>query len=242
MLFEGFQIEELSTPRGTVHALPRLYEDPLELWTPFAPRASGRQIDGRNALFCRGRAGRGGGRSRGVPRLTRVNRNGFPTGRSAAMNARDENRRRHRAARRSLPVALETILAATATPYGYTLSIWGSGAILARAHGAPTVAETFLFVAGAITGFNLLALVTEETPGRARPVQRRWDRLLAGVLNWVAVGASVGAVSLLAMIDGWVPWLVGPLVATMLYLSAVSVQLAASAPRGAGDQPPVGRG
>jgi hypothetical protein len=51
MLFEGFQIEELSTPRGTVHALPRLYEDPLELWTPFAPRASGRQIDGATHFF-----------------------------------------------------------------------------------------------------------------------------------------------------------------------------------------------
>jgi hypothetical protein len=157
------------------------------------------------------------------------------------MIIRDARRRSAGSGRRLLPVALETILTASATPYGYSLSIWGSGAILARSHGAPTVPETFLFVAGAITGFNLLALVTEERPRRARRIERRWDLLLTGVLNWVAVGASVGAVSLLAEIHGWVSWLVGPLTATMLYLAVVSVQLAASAPRRApGRDQPVG--
>jgi haloacetate dehalogenase len=32
-------------------ALPRFYEDPLELWTPYAPQATGRQIDGATHFF-----------------------------------------------------------------------------------------------------------------------------------------------------------------------------------------------
>jgi hypothetical protein len=132
--------------------------------------------------------------------------------------------------------ALETILAASATPYGYTLSIWSSGALLMRSHGTPSVAETFIFVAGAITGFSLLALITEESRGPGSRSEQRWDRLRAGVLDWLAVGAAMGAVSLLAEIHGWVPWLVAPLTATVLYLVLGSLQLQASKVRGEGER------
>jgi hypothetical protein len=137
-----------------------------------------------------------------------------------------------RSARQTLGAALSTLLVASAAPYGYTLTIWGSGALLIRSHGAPDVGEVFLFVAGAITGFNLLGLLVAETINRTMPIDRRADRLLAGVLDWIAVGAVIGAVSLLANIPGWVPWLVAPLVATALYLLLAGLQLAALAIRG----------
>ena len=48
----------------------------------------------------------------------------------------------------------------------------------------------------------------------------------AGAFDWIAVGASLGAVSLLDGIHGWLPWLVGPFAATVLYLLIASAQLA----------------
>ena len=88
-----------------------------------------------------------------------------------------------------------------------------------------------MFVAGAIAGFNVMGLLAEEALSRTNPIDRRGDRVLAGVLDWFGVGAAVGAASLLAEIHGWVPWLLGPLAATELYLVMGSLQLAVVAAR-----------
>jgi hypothetical protein len=140
-----------------------------------------------------------------------------------------------RAAVGALPTALATVVAASAVPYGYTLAIWGSGALLVRAHGAPSTVEAFIFAAGAIAGFSLidqlLDLLAAETPGPVMPISRYQDRALAGLFDWIAVGAALGAVSLLGDLHGWLPWLVGPLAATGLYLLIASVQLAVIAAR-----------
>ena len=120
----------------------------------------------------------------------------------------------------TLRAALATVVAASALPYGYTLAIWGSGAVLVRTRGAPSRAEAFIFAAGAIAGFylvdQLLDLLAAESLGPIKPINRSEDRVLAGVFEWIAVGAALGAVSLLDDVHGWLPWLVGPLTATAL--------------------------
>ena len=130
----------------------------------------------------------------------------------------------------TLRAALATVVAASAVPYGYTLTIWGSGAVLLRSLGAPTAAEAFIFAAGASAGFSLvgrlLGLLDPATTRPANPIHRRQDRVLAGAFDWIAVGAAIGAVSLLDGIHGWLPWLVGPFAATVLYLLIASAQLA----------------
>ncbi len=128
--------------------------------------------------------------------------------------------------------SLTTLLVASSAPYGYTLAIWSSGAVLLRSHGVPHIAEVFVFVAGAIGGFNLMGLLVQQMMDIKTPVSRPGDRLLAGLLDWIAVGAAVGAVSLLAEIHGWLPWLLAPFVATVLYLLVASLQLAAIVLRG----------
>jgi hypothetical protein len=62
---------------------------------------------------------------------------------------------------------------------------------------------------------------------RARPIERRQDRVLAGVLDWVALGAVVAAIFAISRIHGWAPWLLGPFTATILYLVIATLQLAA---------------
>ncbi len=126
----------------------------------------------------------------------------------------------------ALRSSLATIIPASATPYGYTLAIWSCGALLLRSHGTPSFADSLMFVAGAIVGFNVLGVLAIGVISRAKPIERRQDRVLAGVLDWVALGVAIAAVSLISEIHGWLAWLLGPFAATVLYLLLASLQLA----------------
>ncbi len=44
--------------------------------------------------------------------------------------------------------------------YGYTLTIWGGGAILMNQYGSPRIVEIFLYILGALAAFGVLAGVT----------------------------------------------------------------------------------
>jgi hypothetical protein len=121
---------------------------------------------------------------------------------------------------------LRTVVAASAAPYGYTLAIWSSGAVLLAARGKPTVGEVFLFIAGALSAFGILgafimARVSEQTTS-----YRGRERMIAGAFDWIAVGAAVGAAALIAQIASWVAWPLAAFAASALYFSAFGLQLA----------------
>jgi hypothetical protein len=68
--------------------------------------------------------------------------------------------------------------------------------VLVRGHGAPSTAEAFIFAPGAIAGSNLIGLLdllAAKPRGPIKPINRCRDRVLAGVFDWVAVGAALGA-------------------------------------------------
>ncbi|HTU86513.1 MAG TPA: hypothetical protein VMF57_13115 [Solirubrobacteraceae bacterium] len=134
---------------------------------------------------------------------------------------------RDQSPRYALRSSLATIVPASAAPYGYTLSIWSTGALLLRSHGTPSTADTLMFVAGAIAGFNLLGAIAVGDIRHTRSVERRQDRVLAGVLDWVALGAVLAVVFAISRIHGSAPWILGPLAATIVYLLVASLQLAA---------------
>jgi hypothetical protein len=125
----------------------------------------------------------------------------------------------------TLREALATIVAASAAPYGYTVTLWSSGAVLMGSHGTPHVAEVFAFLAGALAGFGLMAFVAHGTLGRAELLDDAADRVVAGTLHVLAVGGAVGAVALLAKIHSWAAWPLSSLAATALYLLMASLQL-----------------
>jgi len=68
-------------------------------------------------------------------------------------------------------------LLAEGRAYGYTLTVWGSGAMLIKEFGLPTHGDVFAFAGGALAGMALLAAIafdglfgTEVSrPGRERP-------------------------------------------------------------------------
>jgi hypothetical protein len=121
----------------------------------------------------------------------------------------------------STDIALGSMVSARTAPYGYTVSLWGSGALPIHSHSFPDVGEIFLFAAGALGGYTLVGLIAHAelhpTPPAVGP-----ERVIAGALNWFAVGA----VALLARIPGSVARQLGPFAATTLYLLGAAVELA----------------
>jgi hypothetical protein len=122
--------------------------------------------------------------------------------------------------------AFATIVSASAAPYGYTLTIWSSGALLMHYRGAPTVAEIFLFIAGAIAAFAGMWLVGRTAIEQAGQLPQGTVRGRAGSLDLFSVGLAAAAGCLIAMIPGWTAWPLAAFGATAVYLLAASAQLA----------------
>lgn len=123
-------------------------------------------------------------------------------------------------------VALATIVSASAAPYGYTVSLWSSGALLMHFRGAPGTGEVFLFAAGALCGFSLVGLIAHPSLRTSSPMAPGLQPVVAGALHWFAVGIAVGSAGVIAHLDTPVAWLLGSFAATSLYLLGAGLQLA----------------
>lgn len=129
-------------------------------------------------------------------------------------------------ARHVLRRAFATMVSASAAPYGYTITVWSTGAMLIHFRHLPSVWEIFLFMAGAVAAFATLWLAGRGAIEQSRPLPQGAARALAGALDAFAVGLAVGAAALIAMIPSWVAWPLAAFGATGVYIVAASVQLA----------------
>ncbi|MGI9184006.1 MAG: hypothetical protein ACR2GZ_03435 [Solirubrobacteraceae bacterium] len=115
----------------------------------------------------------------------------------------------------------------SAIPYGYTLTIWTSGAAIERSHGTPTVGDTFLFLIGAVAGFALLgslSQIEDDPPLKPKP----GDLIRTGLIQILAVGLALGAAALVALLHSFAVWPLGGYAATVIYLAVVAMELAGS--------------
>ena len=120
--------------------------------------------------------------------------------------------------------ALAAVLRASALPYGYTVTVWTSGMMLTRERGEPSVGDVFLFMGGAVTAFLVLAVIARLAEGsQLEPAHDTLRR--TGMLHFVAVGAALGAATLVALIKSGVAWPLGAFTATATYLSLASAEL-----------------
>jgi len=116
----------------------------------------------------------------------------------------------------------------SAIPYGYTLTVWTSGAAIERAHGTPSVGDTFLFLAGAVAGFAVLGLLARvERDPSLEP--QRGDLIRTGLIQVIAVGLALGAAALVALIHSFTVWPLGGFAATLIYLAVAAFELAVAA-------------
>jgi hypothetical protein len=120
--------------------------------------------------------------------------------------------------------ALATVLRGSAIPYGYTVTVWTSGMMLTHQRGNPTVAEIFLFMAGAVAAFAMLG--TAAKIGRGAPFEPPQGALRrTGMVQFLAVGAALGTATLVALIPSAVAWPLGAFLATAVYLVGTTFEL-----------------
>jgi hypothetical protein len=121
--------------------------------------------------------------------------------------------------------ALQGAVAASAAPYGYTLTVWTSGAVLAHRRGIPSAWGALLFMAGAVLGFAVVGLAAYGGIGPMRPAEPAPFSLWQA-LHFAAVGAAIGSAALVGrLVHSPAAWLLGGLLATVLYLCGVGMQL-----------------
>lgn len=120
---------------------------------------------------------------------------------------------------------LQAAVASSAAPYGYTLTVWTSGAVTSHARGIPTAAEAFLFMVGAVLGFAVVGWSANGGIGGILSTTRRFDIQLWGGVHLFSVGSAIGAASIVnALIDHRVAWPIVGFISTAVYLVVVAAQ------------------
>jgi hypothetical protein len=127
---------------------------------------------------------------------------------------------------------LDKTLRSAVIPYGYTVTIWASGAYLISLRGIPNGWQAFAFVAGATLAFGVLATISQRLPGAdsdlvAPPIHPdSRNPIFAAGLHIAAVGIAFAAATL---VDGLLldfAWFFGSFAVTMIYLLVASAELA----------------
>jgi len=113
----------------------------------------------------------------------------------------------------------------SAAPYGYTLTVWTSGAVLAHARGLPTTLDAFLFMVGAVSGFGAVGGAAfggfrrELTPSPRRTAL--WTSF-----HVLPVALSIGAAALTAhLLESAWSWPIAGFLATAIYLLAYALHV-----------------
>jgi hypothetical protein len=121
--------------------------------------------------------------------------------------------------------ALVATVAASAGPYGYTLTIWTSGAVLAHAQGIPSAVAACLFLIGAVAAYAVVGLLAFG--GLSEQLSIEPTRAAVwGDLHFISVGLAIAAASLVAHLDSKpAAWSLGGFVATALYLLGSASEL-----------------
>lgn len=129
---------------------------------------------------------------------------------------------------------LRAVVAASAAPYGYTLTLWTSGAVTTHAKGVPSTAEALLLLAGAITAFGGIgALAFGSVNSVLVPANGATVRVW-GAMHLPSVGLSVLVSSAIAAITpAMAAWPLVGFAATACYLLVLSGQFWLATHRGA---------
>jgi hypothetical protein len=117
-------------------------------------------------------------------------------------------------------------VAQSAAPYGYTLTIWTSGAIVAHVQGVPATVHALVFAAGAILSFMLIGVLAFGRPEHLlRPPKER-DIEVWGAFHLPVVGVAVGVTTLIAhgVGNAVVCWLLVGFLSTSSYLLLIPLQ------------------
>jgi uncharacterized membrane protein SirB2 len=127
--------------------------------------------------------------------------------------------------------SLRAAAAASATPYGYTITTWASGTLTATTIGAPHLLDVLLFVAGAVIAFVLAEGAAHGSAGALAPAPPPVVPVWAHAHLLPAGGAVVLVWAADQAIDGTAAWLTAGFLATGAYLLLGALQTTVAARR-----------
>ncbi|HEY1237288.1 MAG TPA: hypothetical protein VGE91_03070 [Solirubrobacterales bacterium] len=120
---------------------------------------------------------------------------------------------------------LQSAVATSAAPYGYTLTIWTSGAVTTHSRGIPTAWEALLFLAGAVVGFAVTAALAYGSPSEILAPREHGSVRLWGGFHVASVGLAIATAALVtALVKGPIDWLIVGFTATLVYLLVIAAQ------------------
>jgi hypothetical protein len=128
---------------------------------------------------------------------------------------------------------LRAVVAASAAPDGYTLTLWTAGAVTSHADGLPSAVDALLLLAGAVTGFAVVGgYAFGGINGVLAPGTRGEIRVWGGV-HMPSVGSSILLVTLItSLVRGRLVWPLVGFAATAAYLLVIGVQFWLATRRG----------
>lgn len=120
--------------------------------------------------------------------------------------------------------SLRWAVGSSAAPYGFTLSVWTTGAVIIDSRGLPNAMNALEFAAGAVLAFALIGflafgdLVGEN--GERQPKTALW-----GNFHFLSVGLAIGAaVITTSLLDTGLVWILASFVSTACYLLALGAE------------------
>jgi hypothetical protein len=130
---------------------------------------------------------------------------------------------------------LQAVVATSAAPYGYTLTIWTSGAVLTHARGIPTGLEALLFLGGAVAGFAAVGALAHGSATRVLRTAPEATVRLWGGFHLPSVGLAIGGSTVVvALVHGVLAWPLAGFLATGIYLVVIAGQFTVADSRGRG--------
>ncbi len=116
----------------------------------------------------------------------------------------------------------------SAGPYGYTLTLWSTGAVLTGTHGIPTAFSAVTFVVGAVLAFATVGVSAFGSLKR-NLTREQGHEVLWGSGQIFSVGLSVGAAVLVDYnVEGFLIWPLTGFVVTALFLLVVGAESTAA--------------
>ena len=114
---------------------------------------------------------------------------------------------------------LRMVVGSSAAPYGYTLAVWTTGAVITNARGLPDMVAALAFMAGAVLGFAFVGSLAFGGMVKHFDRDRGESLLIWGSFHFFSVGLAIGAAALVAQyVQSFVVWPLGGFSTTTVYL------------------------
>ena len=123
---------------------------------------------------------------------------------------------------------LRTAVGASGAPYGFTLAIWTSGALLVHSDGLPSTFDALSFMVGSVLAFAFIGTLAFGGIGAHFEEEPRQSALW-GNFHFFSVGAAIGMATLTVHhVQGRLVWPLAAFVVTAVYLLVLGAEFSLS--------------